>query len=58
MKTTAALPLCVLLFCGSARAQDLRAINQAVDREIRPGASHSYTIALQAGPRILGVYVR
>ena len=54
MKMTAAFPLCVLLFCGSAGAQDLRATNQAVNREIRLGESHSYTIALKAGDYAAG----
>ena len=54
MKITAALPLCLLLFCGSAGAQDLLATNKAVEREIRLGESHSYTIALAAGDYAAG----
>ncbi len=48
------IPLCVLLFCGSAGAQDLLAANKAVEREIRVGESHSYTIALAAGDYAAG----
>ena len=54
MKTIAAMPLCVLLFCGSAGAQDLLTANKAVERDIRTGESHSYTIALAAGDYAAG----
>ena len=54
MRMTVTIPLCVLLFCGSAGAQDLLATNKAVEREIRVGESHSYTVALAAGDYAAG----
>lgn len=54
MRMTTLLALSALLFSSSAAAQDTRPLGDAGEREIQLGASHSYTIALQAGDLVSG----
>ena len=48
MRTVAVLSI-VLTIAGSAAAQGPLAINEAVERWVVPGTSHSYTITADAG---------
>jgi len=54
MRMTTVLTVSALLFGAAAAAQDTRPLGDASEREIQPGASHSYTIALEAGDLVTG----
>jgi hypothetical protein len=55
MRTAPAITMALLLSCTAvAAAQDALEINQAIEREILPGAAHSYTIDLRAGDYVAG----
>ena len=53
MRTVAVLSI-VLTIAGSAAAQGPLAINEAVERWVVPGTSHSYTITADSGDYIAG----
>ena len=54
MRMTTLFTVSALLLGASAAAQDTRPLGDASERDIQPGASHSYTIALKAGDLVLG----
>ena len=54
MTKAVAVALTNLLFVGSAVAQDVLPVNEAIERDIAPGTSHSYTIQLNAGEFVGG----
>src|SRR5215207_4625858 len=55
MKAIAAIPVVLLMSCVAATAQEATlAINEAVERQVAIGTSHSYTIALDAGDYVAG----
>jgi enterochelin esterase-like enzyme len=55
MTTASAMTAALLLSCAAvAAAQDPLEINHAVERDILPGAAHSYTIDLRAGDYVAG----
>ena len=55
MARAAAAALAVLVFCADrASAQDTLKVGQGVAREIAAGATHAYTIALDAGDYVTG----
>src|SRR5262245_9305032 len=55
MARAAAAALAVLVFCADrASAQDTLKVGQPVAREIAAGATHAYTIALDAGAYVTG----
>jgi hypothetical protein len=54
MTRAVAVALAILLQVGSAHAQDVLTVNEAVEREIMPGTAHSYTINLNVGDHVAG----